>query len=577
MPPLPRCLLALAPLCLLVSGASAQEFRALWADTFHAALRNASEVTALVQAARDANCNAVIVEVRKRGDAYYRNGLEPVATDVAAGFDPLADLIQKARTGGPRIEVHAWMVTYNIWNKALPQRPPQPDHPFNLHPEWVTEKYRASASDPVVQFDGANYQLDPGHPEVQDHTYRVAMDILTRYNIDGLHFDYIRYSEYDSTVNSQPWGYNPTTLARYRRLSGRTGTPTPSDAAWLQWRRDQVTALLRRVYLNAMAAKPHVRVSAALIPWGTAPSLPDSTHSGWRNTNAYARVLQDWRGWMEEGILDLACPMVYRSDNPGFSAWVAYVRERQYNREAAIGMGWYNNSVANTIQQIKLARQASTSGLRAKGVVGYSYAVTNNQSIPRSEMLAALTQDAAAETYDPGGDPVFPTPVAVPAMPWKTSTTRGHLMGQVQKSDGSLVFDGAAVQLSGPVNRTLISDATGFFGMVDLLPGSYTLSVTLPNYDPITRQILVPGGRVTQATLPLVEPAFQVESAAFTAAGDKVRLVWPTRTGESYRIEASSTLSGWTTVVNSISGDGFRVTVDAPVSGNRRFYRVVRQ
>src|SRR5687767_10485608 len=90
--------------------AGAQEMRGFWADTFHAGLRNSNETSALVAAARAANCNALFVEVRKRGDAYYRNGLEPVATDVAAGFDPLADLIAKAHSGTERLEVHAWMV-----------------------------------------------------------------------------------------------------------------------------------------------------------------------------------------------------------------------------------------------------------------------------------------------------------------------------------------------------------------------------------------------------------------------------------------------------------------------------------
>ena len=109
----------------------------MWADTFHAGLRNSAETTALIAAARAANCNAVFVEVRKRGDAYYRNGFEPVATDVVAGFDPLADLIARGHTGTPRVEVHAWLVVYNIWNNQTTP-PTQPTHPYNLHPDWPT-------------------------------------------------------------------------------------------------------------------------------------------------------------------------------------------------------------------------------------------------------------------------------------------------------------------------------------------------------------------------------------------------------------------------------------------------------
>ena len=128
----------------------------MWADTFHAGLRNSSEVTAMVDAARAGKCNALVVEVRKRGDAYYRNGLEPVAADVAVGFDPLGELVTKAHDtsgGKQRLEVHAWLVTYNIWNNQTTP-PTQATHPYNLHPDWVSQKYRANVADPVVKWDG---------------------------------------------------------------------------------------------------------------------------------------------------------------------------------------------------------------------------------------------------------------------------------------------------------------------------------------------------------------------------------------------------------------------------------------
>ena len=74
-----------------------QEFRALWVDAFGAGFRTSSEVSALINSARSANFNAVVVEIRKRGDAYYNGNFEPKATDVSPqSFDPLQDLIAKA-------------------------------------------------------------------------------------------------------------------------------------------------------------------------------------------------------------------------------------------------------------------------------------------------------------------------------------------------------------------------------------------------------------------------------------------------------------------------------------------------
>jgi uncharacterized lipoprotein YddW (UPF0748 family) len=225
------CLVWLAAGLVLTPVASAQqppEFRALWADTFHAGMRNSNEVSALVNTARGSNFNAIIVEVRKRCDAYYNSTIEPKASDVSPQtFDPLADLIDKAHNGGRRIEVHAWITTYLAWNsQGTP--PSQTNHPFLLHSNWL------SLNNVGANWDGSNFQFDQGLSEVQRHTYNVAMDIVSRYDVDGLNFDYVRYS-------GKEWGYHTNTLERFRRRYNFAGTPSITDPQWLQFRRDQVS------------------------------------------------------------------------------------------------------------------------------------------------------------------------------------------------------------------------------------------------------------------------------------------------------------------------------------------------
>ena len=530
----------------------------MWADTFHAGLRNGTETSALIAAARAANCNAVIVEVRRRGDAYYRNGLEPVATDVAPGFDPLADLIQKGHGGTPRIEVHAWIVAYNIWNDE-DDPPPQPTHPFNLHPDWLNETNTGQQWTGSPGTSG-NYLFDPGHPGVQQHTFNVAMDIISRYDIDGFHFDYIRYPEYFSSGNNQPWGYNPVTVARYKKLKNVTATPAPTNAAWLQWRREQVTALVRKVYLNAWALKPNVRISAALIPWGNPPTL---TLTSWQSTEAYARVLQDWRGWMEEGILDLACPMVYRNEatTPGFDGWGDFTKDRQYNRAAAIGMGWYLNSIQNTILQIKNTRTASPGGRFASGLVGYSYAVPNRDGIAGSQVWDAFTDDAAAEVYDPGGTPVFANIVGTPAMPWKSNGTKGHIIGYVREDLGTTGMDGLTVTITGPgVTRTLTTDASGFFGAADLPPGNYTVSVSSLGYRPDSESCPVVAGLVTQRTLRLESVPLTINSVVRSPTANTLTINWNSKPGRTYRIEGSNNLLQWSIIASQVAATGTSTT-----------------
>lgn len=94
----------LAALGLFISLADAQsaEFRGLYVDAFHPGFKSHDQVTQMVNAAKSANFNALIVQVRKRGDAYYKSAIEPRAADIAADFDPLADIIAQAHAAGWR-------------------------------------------------------------------------------------------------------------------------------------------------------------------------------------------------------------------------------------------------------------------------------------------------------------------------------------------------------------------------------------------------------------------------------------------------------------------------------------------
>src|SRR5204863_92485 len=84
-----------------------------------------------------------------------------------------------------------------------------------------------------------------------------------------------------------------------RTEAPRTDTPTNTDPQWVQWRRDRVTDVVRRIYVDSTALKPRIRISADTIAYGGGPQ----SQGGWNNTRTYAEVLQDWVGWMKEGIL----------------------------------------------------------------------------------------------------------------------------------------------------------------------------------------------------------------------------------------------------------------------------------
>jgi uncharacterized lipoprotein YddW (UPF0748 family) len=364
------------------------ELRAVWVDAFHDGFKTPQQVDDLVAWARSANLNALFVEVRKRGDAYYLKSFEPRAEDpdLTPGFDALQYLIDRAHQGPQRLQVHAWLATLPIWYRR--DTPPvSPDHVFNLHglnadeaDTWLM--YRDDGTAWAGDGPSGIYYLDPGNPAVQTYTTDVYVNLLRNYDVDGIHLDQVRYYEGDALR----WGYNPTSVARFDQQLGRdpADVPAPTDPDWVAWRRDQVTALVRRIYLEAKAIKPKVAVSAAVVAWGKGPQTDDD----WDRQAPYAYVLQDWRAWLQEGIVDYVLPMDYyreASQAAWFDTWTQWQVGHTGTRGVVLGMGSYLNTADGALAQLGRARD-----LGALGVALYSYAV------PTADLEGASYDDRLA-------------------------------------------------------------------------------------------------------------------------------------------------------------------------------------
>lgn len=476
-------------------------FRGLWVDAYREGFKTPAQVDQLIADARRANVNALIVQMRRRGDAMYARSLEPRAEDpeLAAGFDPLAYLTERAHAEQPRIEVHAWIVVTNIWgsqNKA----PVDSRHVFNQHgptaagrDDWMSRRE-----------DGATwsrgYFLDPGHPDAARYTTDVALNIVREYDVDGLHLDYIRYPE---RADGQSWGYNQTSIDRFNARYGREGRPPTNDPAWNQWRRDQVTALVRNIYLGALAIKPTVRLSAAAIPWGDGPR----TDADWQRSAGYSSVFQDWRSWLEEGIVDQVMPMNYFRESAGqgpwFDRWVDWQRNHAFGRQIIPAVALYLNEPSESIAQIKRALAQNPNGPSTAGVALYSYGATRPSAAgddtvtsraQGAEVWAALTEPGPLN----GGQPPFPSRTGTPPTAWKSSTNAGSVMLRVPG------LDGARVDLSGPKSLGGETDGTGMFGALSVPPGRYAITVR-PNGgrgEPRAAELDVQSGALAQLELP---------------------------------------------------------------------------
>ncbi len=529
------------------------QYRGFWVDTFNSALNNHSDVLAIIADTKRANCNALFVQVRRRGDSWYRNTLEPLAdrTPIAAGFDPLGDLIAEAHAHG--IEVHAFVIIGALWNgnpTANPPRPPEsPQHAFNLHgfnqatgklyegrDNWLTRTLLADDGT-NVSFNGHRigneFWLDLGHPDAAQYTFDVLMHLVRNYDLDGLHLDRIRYPEVTATLSGgASIGYNAVNVARFQTRYGiaeGSAPPAPTDARWQQWRRDQVTNFVRRVYLNASALKPQLKLSGALIVFGGGPV----TEAGWQQAEAYWRVFQDWRAWTEEGILDLAIPMNYKREHtasnvPLLDTWAEWTKNHAYERVTLHGLGVFLNSIEGTLRQARKAVAPSAQAKRSDGVVFFSFANTNdavtanplalppNQDTPRrafAEFAAGLTTGKSAdgtrayEDQTANPTPLFAQATLPPALPWKAAPQLGHVMGLARNNKGA-VLDTAEVLLArstddappkGRANLRTATDGNGFYGGVDLAPGRYRVTVTPVGEPPYTPDatVRVLAGKVT--------------------------------------------------------------------------------
>ena len=375
-------LLLLSVTAGMAQDTSAPEFRSLHITAWSSGFESDAATTTMVNYATAGNLNVIIPEVRLRADAYYTSTIEPPGTGIIAtpvGYDSLAECLAKAHPLG--IEVHPWVVTYRIWTNTTGPGHTTPEHLWWTHGPGNTDPTQdwLMYSDTGAWDYNGTVNLDPGIPAVEDYLVSVFLDIVTRYNVDGLSLDYIRYP----SIN---YGYNPVSIQRFNTEYGRSGNPPPTDTTWQNWRRDQVTNLVKRLYLEIKAVKPQVELGASVWNyWST----------------GYSTYLQDWDSWMRNHWIDYVQPMTYSSNNTTFSGWLDDAVNRQYGRYVYPLVDTSLNISSNVLPQIDLVRQHGFSGL---GLYAYN-------SIPdRSALQSALVSGP------------FPTSLTPADMPWGQRT-----------------------------------------------------------------------------------------------------------------------------------------------------------
>lgn len=279
---------------------------------------------------------AVIPNMLWGGVAYYESSVLPVAPEVKEKGDQIAACLAACRKHG--VQCHVWKVNWNMGH-----------HTTREFLDRMAAEKRTQ-----VGFDGTPEPrwLCPSHPANQQLEIDSMVEVATKYDVDGIHFDYIRYPDAAHC-------FCPGCHERFEAVFGAKVSHWPADTrkdpaikqAWLDFRRANITKVVAAVHDAVKKQKPKVQISAAVF-------------RNW--TTDRDGVGQDWKLWCDHGYLDFVCPMDYTSDPEQFASTV----ERQLIWAGKVplqpGVGistWHGNlDVPKLIEMVKITRQLKTDG-----------------------------------------------------------------------------------------------------------------------------------------------------------------------------------------------------------------------
>jgi uncharacterized lipoprotein YddW (UPF0748 family) len=280
--------------------ASLPEVRAIWLDRGTIVAAGSEEgLKKIFDRLAAAGINTVFFETINAGYPIYPSTVAPAQNPLVNGWDPLASGVKLAHER--KIEIQAWtwiFATGNTRHNALIGKPVDyPGPVLAAHPDWAQQGRKGNLR-PGGQ---PEYWLDPTNPDVRKYLTNLLGEIVERYNVDGVQFDYIRYPLQKNA--SQYFGYGNSARTQFQKMTGvdpATLTPQADNSLWQLWTRFRTTAVSSFVQETAAylrQKKPNLILSAAVWPQA--------------NTERVRNLQQDWETWAKNGDVDLLVPMTY--------------------------------------------------------------------------------------------------------------------------------------------------------------------------------------------------------------------------------------------------------------------------
>lgn len=316
------------------SPSAVEEYRGFWYRTAEA---SREEIRTTLDRLSEANTNILLLETFYDGRTIYPSALteQHVLFD---GWDPLSVWIEEAHRR--HIQLHAWMHISNIGETGIGPI-------LESHPEWAAVQRDGSIDS---THEPGLYFGDLANPGFQNYMSAMVHEALSKYDLDGIELDYIRYP---SGEGDSAFSYSEYCRESFKSVHNVDPvTLTPKDKLWRvwgDWRREQISSFVRRIRNEVKRAKPGLLISAAVSA--------DSNYA--RNT-----LMQDWIKWLDEGLLDFISPMLYSID----SSWVAQTAGRAAVRSkgttaVVLGLGYFIGlTPVETAEQIMGLRNAGSQG-----------------------------------------------------------------------------------------------------------------------------------------------------------------------------------------------------------------------
>ncbi|MCE9599677.1 MAG: family 10 glycosylhydrolase [Spirochaetia bacterium] len=318
-----------------------KEVRALWIT--RASLQTAKSIRAVIESMRRNNLNTAMVQVRGRGESYYVSDFVPRARGLEGGLDPLAEFMKVAKPYG--ISVHAWVNVFLAADRETIRTAPR-EHLIYTHRDWFL---RDRTGRSMLEYSGAELIradieggfLDPSNEAVRQYNVRVVGEILSRYAVNGIHLDYIRYpSSQAGTVYD--FGMPLSNPRTQKDFVYEMQTTRKS-------RRDYITQMVAEIRSEVRRKNPDVILSAAVWP---------------NKQKIEERVFQMWPEWLSRGLIDYAFLMSYYDTVQRFDERITPFFDPRINSRMILGVGLYRNpSPTVTLHQLKTSRAIGSAGI----------------------------------------------------------------------------------------------------------------------------------------------------------------------------------------------------------------------